>query len=179
MITAIPLKDEHIASHFSRADSVLIINDQGHEIGRFANPALAEGCEGKQQLVSLILAHGANRVIVRNIGQQLLSKLLSHQLSVFHARNGRTAIEYFAAANLADCVEFTEASQGRPSMNHIAKKANGGCCNHDHAHGESGCHNRSETATHKRCCESGPELTTETTTMKRCGNKKHSMMQHY
>ncbi|WP_350433355.1 NifB/NifX family molybdenum-iron cluster-binding protein [Shewanella sp. H8] len=183
MITAIPMKDQHIANHFSRADEMLFIDEQGQVKGRFVNPALAEGCEGKQQLVSMILANGADRVIVRNIGQQLLSKLLSQQLSVFHAKNGRTAIEYFAGANLADCEPFTEASQGRPSINNIAKKANGGCCNHEHedghhAHGEEGCHGKSDSATHKRCCESESELANETATMKRCC-KKHSIMHHH
>jgi predicted Fe-Mo cluster-binding NifX family protein len=183
MITAIPMKDQHIANHFSRADEMLFIDEQGQVKGRFANPALTEGCEGKQQLVSMILANGADRVIVRNIGQQLLSKLLSQQLSVFHAKNGRTAIEYFASSHLADCEPFTEASQGRPSINNIAKKANGGCCNHEHehdhqhAHGED-CQNRSDLATHKRCCESKSKLANETTTMKRCCNKKHSLIAH-
>ncbi|MGP1834129.1 NifB/NifX family molybdenum-iron cluster-binding protein [Shewanella frigidimarina] len=184
MITAIPMKAEHIASHFSKADRVAFINEQGQLMGSFANPALTEGCEGKQQLVSMILANGADRVIVRNIGQQLLSKLLSQQLSVFHAKNGRTAIEYFASGHLADCEPFTEASQGRPSINNIAKKANGGCCNHEHehdhqhAHGEEDCHNQSDSGTHKRCCESKSELANETATMKRCCNKKHPLIAH-
>jgi predicted Fe-Mo cluster-binding NifX family protein len=188
MITAIPMKDQHIANHFSRADEMLFIDEQGQVKGRFANPALTEGCEGKKQLVSMILANGADRVIVRNIGQQLLSKLLSQQLSVFHAKNGRTAIEYFASSHLADCEPFTEASQGRPSINNIAKKATGGCCNHEHkhnhdhdhqhAHGEEDCHNQSDSGTHKRCCESKSELANETTTMKRCCNKKHSLIAH-
>ncbi|AZG36321.1 MULTISPECIES: NifB/NifX family molybdenum-iron cluster-binding protein [Shewanella] len=181
MITAIPMKDEHISSHFSKADEVLFIDDQGQVKGRFANPALTDGCEGKQQLVSLILAHGANRVIVRNIGQQLLAKLLSRQLSVFHAKNGRTAIDDLAGANLADCEEYTEASQGRPSSKHIAKQANGGCCDHNHADGEAGSHDGhcsgSEMATKKRCC--GSEMGTATATMKTCCNKKHSLIHQH
>jgi len=183
MITAIPMKAEHISSHFSKADDVLFIDDQGQVIGRFANPALScidSGCEGKQQLVSLLLAHGADRVIVRNIGQQLLSKLLTRQLSVFHANNGRTAIHDFAGADLADCEEYTEAGQGRPSSKHLAKQANGGCCDHNHADGETGCQgghcSGSDTATKKPCC--GSETATGTATMKPCCKKQSLLIHH-
>jgi len=74
MITAIPMKDQHIANHFSRADEMLFMDEQGQVKGRFANPALTEGCEGKQLLVSMILEHDAGRVSICKIGQQLLSK---------------------------------------------------------------------------------------------------------
>ena len=36
MITAIPMKAEHIASHFSKADRVAFINEQGQLMGSFA-----------------------------------------------------------------------------------------------------------------------------------------------
>ena len=176
MITAIPMKAENISNHFSKADEVLFINDQAQVVGRFTNPALLDGCEGKQQLVSLILAQGANRVIIRNIGQQLLSKLLNQNLSVFHAKNGRTELQHFAAAVLSDCEQYTQVSQGRPSVKHIAKQANGGCCDHDHADGEVGCHSESEVIK-KRCCET--KAGAESAMMKPCCNKKHSLMHQH
>lgn len=173
MITAIPMKDEHIASHFSKADSVLMINEQAEVVASFINPALTSGCDGKRKLVELIQAHGANRVIVRNIGQQLLSKLLNQQLEVFHAKNGRTEIAYFANEHLAECEPYLEASQGRPSTNHIAKQGKGGCC--DHHHGESGCHG-GHCDSHEHG-DSDIELS-ETVHIKRCCQKKHSFRHH-
>ncbi|GGP42164.1 hypothetical protein GCM10009347_07360 [Shewanella algicola] len=171
MITAIPIKDDHIASHFSRADSMIIINEQAEVIARFANPALAAGCDGKKQLLNLIVAHGAERVIVRNIGQQLLSKMLNHQLNVFHVKNGRTAIEELASDHLPQCEQFSEVTQGRPSMKHLAKQANGGCC--DHEHGEGGCHGgHCDSHDHDA---SDIELP-EGMHMKRCCQKKHSLL---
>ncbi|AZG73374.1 NifB/NifX family molybdenum-iron cluster-binding protein [Shewanella livingstonensis] len=181
MITAIPMKAENISSHFSKADEILFIDVQAQVIGRFANPALLDGCEGKQQLVSLLLAQGANRVIVRNIGQQLLSTLLSQQLMVFHANNGRTAIESFAGAVLADCEQYTQASQGRPSTKHIAKQADGGSCGHHHDHDETssqnGQCNGSEMATKTRCCDA--KVATENTIMKSCCHKINSLIHQH
>ena len=171
MITAIPMRNEHIASHFSRADSVIMVNESANIVARFVNPALNKSCEGKQQLVELIKAHGATRVIVRNIGQQLLAKLLRQQLDVFHAKNGRTEIAYFANEHLAECEPYLDALQGRPSTKHIAKQGKGGCC--DHNHGESGCHG-GHCDSHEHG-ESDIDLS-EPMHIKRCCQKKHSIL---
>ncbi len=171
MITVISIKDEHIANHFSKAESFIMVNEQASIVARFDNPALSEGCEGKRKLVELIKAHGATRVIVRNIGQQLLSKLLNQQLDVFHAKSGRTAITYFANEHLAECEPYLDALQGRPSTKHIAKQGKGGCC--DHNHGESGCHG-GHCDSHEHDV-SDIDLS-QPMHIKRCCQKKHSIL---
>ncbi|MGB6137050.1 MAG: NifB/NifX family molybdenum-iron cluster-binding protein [Shewanella sp.] len=173
MITAIPIKDDHIANHFSRADSMIIINENAEVIASFANPALTEGCDGKKQLLSLIVAHGAERVIVRNIGQQLLSKMLNHQLKVFHVKNGRTAINDLAHDHLPQCEQFSDAIQGRPSIKHLAKQANGGCCGHEH--GDGGCQG-GHCGGHDH--DASEMEVAEGMHFKRCCQKKHSFLGH-
>ena len=39
MITAIPMKEDRVASHFTKADSFVFVNENGDVLSRKANPA--------------------------------------------------------------------------------------------------------------------------------------------
>ena len=153
MITAIPMKADCISSHFSKADDVVFINQQGNLIGRFPNPALGASCDGKQSLVNMLLEQGTQRVVLRNIGQQMLSKLLINQLSVFKIDSGRINIGDLGNNELLDCTMLTDVLQGRPSINHIAKQKQGGCCHHTES-GAQGCNAKACEKSHNKtgCC---------------------------
>ncbi len=174
MITAIPMNENRVASHFTKADTLLFINEQGVEISRHANPALNANCAGKQSLLELLSAEGAERVVVRNIGEQMLGKLLARQLAVLQTECGRRQASELAAPSAEGLRLLTEASQGRQSLNHEAKAKSGGCgcggqeaagqsccqaqgeaqgpCQHDHTHAPG--HEHKPGAGRRRCCHS-------------------------
>lgn len=130
MITAIPMNDDRIASHFSKAHSLLFVNEQGQELSRQPNPALAAGCASKQRLVELLLANQAQRVVVRNIGERMLGKLLAHQLQVVQTDCGRHSVAELANPATAQMPALTDARAGHISFNHELKQAEGKACSH-------------------------------------------------
>ena len=141
MITAIPMNEDRIANHFSKAEAFLFIDEQGEEVSRHANPVHGGHCGGKKGLVELLVREHAERIIVRNIGQQMLGKLLAHRLNVFQSDSGRRSTVELVNPDAAGLVAVTEAAQGRPSLNHEAKQKEGGCEHHKKASSEQG-----------RCC---------------------------
>ena len=151
MITAIPLQNDAVASHFTKADTLLLLDADGNELARHANPARQSNCAGKQSLLTLLQQQGVTRVIVRNIGEQMLDKLLSCQMAVFQSRCGRLQPQELIRAETGTLIALTEASQGRQSLNHAAKgdrccqqkhqdQAHHGCCQGKQAHhGKGAC----------------------------------------
>jgi predicted Fe-Mo cluster-binding NifX family protein len=144
MIYAIPHNRDHIANHFMKAKQFAFLTEDNALISNAINPSSAIGssCKDKKATLSLIKEMKADAVIVRNIGERALEKLLSQGLRVFKV-NGQTPI---SMAVSSDMVELTEASQGRPSENHNKKGGcaghvscsghsnDGGCCHHGHQH---------------------------------------------
>ncbi|WP_432452737.1 MULTISPECIES: NifB/NifX family molybdenum-iron cluster-binding protein [unclassified Agarivorans] len=143
MIIAIPINDDRLAPHFTKADSILFVNEQGEQLSRHANPGLNTNCSGKKDLLILLQQQQANLVIVRNIGEQMLGKLLALSLNVLQSPTSNKTIEQLAS-NASQLIPLQNASQGRPSINHLKKQAEGGCgCTHDEpANSKQG-----------RCCE--------------------------
>lgn len=142
MITAIPMNDDSIASHFTKAESLLFIDGQGARISRHPNPARHTNCAGKQAMLDLLRAQGTTRVVVRNIGQQMLGKLLANQFIVEQTRCGRTTPAELATQVVA-LQPLTDATQGRQSLNHEAKAGTCGCG------GKAGLHDQKSTP----CCQ--------------------------
>jgi predicted Fe-Mo cluster-binding NifX family protein len=156
MITAIPVNDNRISNHFTKAQSLLFIDEQGVEISRHRNPALNGGCADKRKMLDLISGQGAERVLVRNIGEQMLGKLLGKNLEVFQVDRCRQSLQELVQDG-ASTRALTHASQGRASVNHEAK--GGKCCHEhegEHAHeGGSSCHEHEGEHAHKgSCCQS-------------------------
>ena len=156
MISAIPMNDDRIASHFSKAHSLLFVNEQGQELSRQPNPALAAGCAGKQRLVELLLANKAQRVVVRNIGERMLGKLLAHQLQVVQTDCGRRSVAELANPAAAPMPALTDASAGHLSFNYELKQAGGKACSHGCAAGQppaSPCCGTNHEAGSRHCQE--------------------------
>ncbi len=168
MITAIPMSDDRVASHFTKADCLVFLDEHGVERNRVDNPARDASCAGKQKLVELLAEQQANRIVVRNIGEQMLGKLLARQFAVYQTNCGRRSASELVDPVTSGLVPLLEASQGRQSLNHEAKKQSGGCGCHHSADEPSGtCCHASDTPQQKmaschqhqhqgrgRCCHS-------------------------
>lgn len=153
MIIAIPLNNDRIANHFTKAGTLLFIDERGTELSRHTNPALNAGCSGKQDMLELLSDQKATHVIVRNIGERMLGKLLDRQFSVFQARHSHYQAGTPIKPGTEDLLPLTEAGQGRRSLNHAAreKSASCGCTHEKHSTPENGqCCRKQETADHCR-----------------------------
>ena len=89
MITAIPVNDDRVANHFTKASHLVLVDERGVELSRTENPALGAYCSGKRKLVDLLVQQQVSRVVVRNIGERMLGKLLGHQIAVYQTDCGR------------------------------------------------------------------------------------------
>ena len=149
MITAIPMNDDWVANHFTKANYLLFLDEQGTEINRVDNPALVATCAGKQKMIDLLAGQQVDRIVVRNIGEQMLGKLLARQFAVYQTNCGRRPASELVDPAATGLVQLIQASQGRQSVNHEAKKKSGGCsCEHDSkVHGQPCCQ-RNEPASH-------------------------------
>ena len=174
MITAIPMTETRISGHFSRADHFVFLNDQGEVVARCANPALDGECSGKEALLTLLSEQGAERIVVRHVGQKMLGELLERRLEVFRVGHGSNGVADLVDPQARHLMPLTEAGQGRVSLHHEAKQKDGGCgCHHHKAVDDehAGCcrqkeHNDKQARSHscgqrKGCCHrQGTEATT-------------------
>lgn len=147
--SALMLSQGLLAGHFTRAEQLQILNPEGSVIVTLANPAAAEGCHGKQALLDALAHHQVGQVVVRNIGERMLSRLLAANIRVLQCRSARLPLPaLLAPANLQP---LTDPSQGRPSRRHQSKSAIraiqpvGAGQSHSHCHG--GCNSGSD-----HCC---------------------------
>lgn len=149
--SALMLSQGLLAGHFTRAEQLQILNPEGNVIATLTNPAAAEGCHGKQALLDALAHHQVGQVVVRNIGERMLGRLLAANIRVLQCRSARLPLPaLLAPANLQP---LTEASQGRPSRRHQSKatiraiQPVGAGQSHSHCHG--GCNSGSN-----HCCAS-------------------------
>lgn len=167
IITAIPMKDDHIAGHFAKAERFVFIDEQGTTLKEISNPIAPNECKG--MLADLFRTHGANRVVLKNIGKKMLKKLLDNGLSVYQALQGRLAISKMLKNDSTSLIQLVSADQGQESacshgQRHQREIANS-CGEHEHGHsgkkgcGKAGsaqrhqCQGAAQPHAHKRCCE--------------------------
>lgn len=127
MIIAVPLSRDRLAGHFTKAKEIAFYNEQQQLVARFANPALAGGCSAKKAMLNLIKAQGATVVLVEEIGQRILGKLLAAGISVSQCSRKMTLVDLLAAATDLSR-RLVDASQGRECLNHEKKGGCGGGC---------------------------------------------------
>lgn len=119
--SALMLSQGMLAGHFTRAEQLQILSPEGNVIITLANPAAAEGCHGKQGLLDALAHHQVGQVVVRNIGERMLGRLLAANIRVLQCRSARLPLPaLLAPANLQ---LLTDSSQGRPSRRHQSKSA--------------------------------------------------------
>ena len=148
MITAIPMNDDWVANHFTKANYLLFLDERGIEISRVDNPALVATCAGKQKMIDLLAEQQVDRIVVRNIGEQMLGKLLARQFAVYQTNCGRRPASELVDPAATGLVQLIQASQGRQSLNHETKKSGGCSCDHDSKEHGQPCCQRNELASH-------------------------------
>ncbi|ENC6730899.1 hypothetical protein ABKZ05_001581 [Vibrio navarrensis] len=110
MIIAVPVNDQNVANHFTKAQRFALLDDRGNVLNYLDNPALSsEGCHGKKRLIAQLLAAKVSKVMVKNIGQKSLAKLLAGNVLVERVA-GRNSL---ATVLSAGAMPLTEAGQGR------------------------------------------------------------------
>ncbi|WP_236320358.1 NifB/NifX family molybdenum-iron cluster-binding protein [Aeromonas veronii] len=139
--SALMLSQGLLAGHFTRAEQLQILNPEGNVIATLTNPAAAEGCHGKQALLDALAHYQVGQVVVRNIGERMLGRLLAANIRVLQCRSARLPLPaLLAPANLQP---LTEASQGRPSRRHQSKATIRAIqpvgAGHSHANCHGGC----------------------------------------
>ncbi|WP_323887368.1 NifB/NifX family molybdenum-iron cluster-binding protein [Aeromonas veronii] len=149
--SALMLSQGLLAGHFTRAEQLQILNPEGNVIATLVNPAAAEGCHGKQALLDALAHHQVGQVVVRNIGERMLGRLLAANIRVLQCRSARLPLPtLLAPANLQP---LTEASQGRPSRRQsktTIRAIQPVGAGHSHANCHGGCNSSSG-----HCCASG------------------------
>ncbi len=154
MIYAIPSKQGQISQHFTKAEQFSFIDENNTVLASINNNAAQAGstCQDKNAIVQQLQSMKTDAVIVKNIGERLLGKLLNAGLKVFQVNQVRP-IELLSQSTM---IELNDPSQGRPSMQHQQKADCHGkqrCCNNaehtpHHGQGRAGRHGHSG----KRCC---------------------------
>ncbi|MDF2152976.1 NifB/NifX family molybdenum-iron cluster-binding protein [Vibrio sp. CAU 1672] len=128
MIYAIPNNGERIANHFIKAPYIAIYSDSEGLLHNLANQAGAPeaGCAAKSELLRTLDQYQVTHVLVRNIGERVLAKLLKRGKKVYRLNRGGVLSEALSLPSEALC----DASQGRPSLKHKQKGGcgAGGCC---------------------------------------------------
>lgn len=124
MITAIPVNDDRVANHFTKASHLVPVDERGVELSRTENPALGADCSGKRKLVDLLVQQQVSRVVVRNIGERMLGKLLGHQIAVYQTDCGRRLFTELCDPDTRVLTELNKPEQGRQSFHHEAKGKN-------------------------------------------------------
>lgn len=142
---AILLSRGRPSAHVSRAEQLQIVSPAGEVLATMSNPANGEGCRGKLALLATLQAHAVTQVLVRNIGEHMLGRLLDAGISVWQYRSAHLDL---SAAHLQP---LTDASQGSPSRRKASKASKAGSlikgiqpsCNGrkgEQIGRESGCH---------------------------------------
>ncbi|NDJ80896.1 dinitrogenase iron-molybdenum cofactor [Vibrio campbellii] len=122
MIYAIPNDGERVANHFVKAPYIAIYSDTEGLLKNLANIASMPqaGCKAKSQLIQSLQEYQVDAVLVRNIGERALGKLLSSGKQVFKLST-RSSLDDVMGVPRSP---LTVATQGRPSTKHVKK---GGC----------------------------------------------------
>ncbi|WP_425969291.1 NifB/NifX family molybdenum-iron cluster-binding protein [Aeromonas dhakensis] len=142
---AILLSRGQPSAHVSRAEQLQIVSPAGEVLATMSNPANGEGCRGKQALLATLQAHAVTQVLVRNIGEHMLGRLLDAGISVWQYRSAHLDL---SAAHLQP---LTDASQGSPSRRKAGSLVKGirPSCNGrkgEQIGRENGCHQAEQCA---------------------------------
>lgn len=79
-------------------------------------------------MIDLLVEQQVNQVVVRNIGEQMLGKLLARQFAVYQTDCGSRLLRELSDPIASGLVPLSQSNQGRQSLNHDAKNKSDGCC---------------------------------------------------
>lgn len=126
---AIPICNGKVFNHYSKAPQFLIIDDVTKQQETVNVPQVNENssCGKKAQINALLSQQKVNAVIVKNIGEAMLSSLFHQGIKVFTIIRGAEV----TALDFSMLVPVTDISFARPSLNKQHKDHQ--CCKSKHA----------------------------------------------
>lgn len=128
---AVPICNGKIFNHYSKAPQFLVIDDTSDQsihidIEQTAN---TNSCGKKHKIMSMLKQHKVGGVIVKNIGESMLSSLFQQNIKVFTTVRGMD-IENL---NFSQLIAVEDISYARPSINKAGKQQS--CCSGEHHQG--------------------------------------------
>ncbi|USD38029.1 MULTISPECIES: NifB/NifX family molybdenum-iron cluster-binding protein [Ferrimonas] len=120
--------DFRVAGHFAKAPGFAIYDASGALVDTLDNDANASGCQQKKKMMAQFRHLGVSRVVLKNIGERSLARLLGAGIQVDSVRGRATVSDVLAGA--VSVSTLTEASQGRPCK---PKSSSHKCCG-SHSH---------------------------------------------
>ncbi|MFM2483596.1 NifB/NifX family molybdenum-iron cluster-binding protein [Celerinatantimonas yamalensis] len=156
MRIAIPVNQDVVAGHFSQAEHFECWDSLKGRFALFDNPALQGNCAGHRQIVEQCVAMGVDAIIVRNIGQRMLDRLLKHSLTVWQLKQRCHLSELTSQLATVDAIaaQMTDASQGRESKRQGHEEQGHQCCHKDGQHSEE-CQHNHQDGEHGEGCHHG------------------------
>ncbi|SHO57178.1 NifB/NifX family molybdenum-iron cluster-binding protein [Vibrio quintilis] len=124
MIFAIPSRNGEPHNHFSKAEQIMVIDENTRQKTLVDIPETQSHCGRKKVFTDIFRQYQVSAIVIRQIGDSMLKHLFDHQFKVFACPRGKTADEL----NLSELEEVTEMSYARPSPNKTKHKR---CC-HQH-----------------------------------------------
>ncbi|PSW18602.1 hypothetical protein C9I98_16185 [Photobacterium sanctipauli] len=110
-----------VAGHFGKAAGFHIYDEQGQLLAELNNSGSREiGCKHKKVIQRQLAEHGVTRLVLGNIGQRSLARLLNAGFEVFKAPSRIAASQVVAGGTQLE--PLLSAEQGRP-----CKREKGGC----------------------------------------------------
>ena len=122
MSIAIAVTPNHeVAGHFGKAAGFVVYDDQGQLIAELVNQGRkAVGCKHKKQLQSQLAAHNVKTLLLGNVGQRSLARLLGAGFEVFRVPNRAPLQDVLMGQVTRE--PLLSAEQGRP-----CKREKGAC----------------------------------------------------
>lgn len=116
MSVAIAVTPNHeVAGHFGKAASFVVFDDQGQQIAELVNQGRkAVGCKHKKQLQAQLAAHNVKTILLGNVGQRSLARLLGAGFEVFRVPIGH---------------RFKMSLSGKPPVSHCYQRIRDGLAN--------------------------------------------------
>ncbi|WP_406609100.1 NifB/NifX family molybdenum-iron cluster-binding protein [Agarivorans sp. JK6] len=124
MIYAVPNNQGQVANHFMKAPSFSVFSDTEllDEITHQANHE--QSCNSKIAIFEQLCQLNVDAVIVKNIGEKALNRLLAMGIKVFKT-NARVALNTISQSPM---IELKSLELARPSLQHSKKHSHKACC---------------------------------------------------
>ncbi|PSV53154.1 MULTISPECIES: NifB/NifX family molybdenum-iron cluster-binding protein [unclassified Photobacterium] len=112
---------EQVAGHFGKAAVFVIYDQQGQQVARIENTGSRElGCKHKKIIQSQLVEYGVSEIVLGNIGQRSLARLLHAGFHVSRVAPRTTLADVLSGSAVKEAL--TSAEQGRD-----CKREKGAC----------------------------------------------------
>ncbi|EAR54755.1 hypothetical protein SKA34_21945 [Photobacterium sp. SKA34] len=112
---------ELVAGHFGKAAVFVIYDQQGQQVNRIENTGSRElGCKHKKIIQRQLTEHGVSEIVLGNIGQRSLTRLLNAGFNISRVAPRTTLADVLSGGAVKEAL--TSADQGRD-----CKREKGAC----------------------------------------------------